>query len=302
MPYADHLRALFPTLELDVADLFALEAHQVAELPTRAPDKALAAVLHAHPAVRTFLEVRDPAVASHLARVVVDPQDVVVLGGTDGPHQLDLEAGRARGQDGVPRLEGPLQRPLDQGVQLVLAVVVLVSDSEGEGQPDLALVPVPMILDAPAAPLEEVEQPVEGPQGIPALLRAQPSQPIERLSEPQPRRTPESAQGVGLLEASDEAVVGQEDLVQEGFAGQVGHLPAPLRIHRRGKGAVNRIVVVPALLHEGVPLRVLGVGRVEGGLDLLQSAPELLDGPEVAGVVLVGEEVCVHDQPEPCVS
>lgn len=70
MPYADHLRALFPALELEVADLFALEAHQVAELPTRAPDKALAEVLHEHPAVRTFLEVRDPAIASHLARVL----------------------------------------------------------------------------------------------------------------------------------------------------------------------------------------------------------------------------------------
>ena len=29
-------------LELEVADLFALEAHQIAELPTRAPDKELA--------------------------------------------------------------------------------------------------------------------------------------------------------------------------------------------------------------------------------------------------------------------
>ena len=46
MPYADHLRILFPTLELEVADLFALEAHQIAQLPTRAPDRALAEVLH----------------------------------------------------------------------------------------------------------------------------------------------------------------------------------------------------------------------------------------------------------------
>jgi len=70
MPYADHLRGLFPTLELEVADLFALETHQIAELPTRAPDKALAEVLHAHPAVRTFLEVRHPPIADHLSRVL----------------------------------------------------------------------------------------------------------------------------------------------------------------------------------------------------------------------------------------
>jgi hypothetical protein len=68
MPYADHLRDLFPGLELKVADLFALEAHQIAELPTRAPDKELAEVLHANPEVRTFLEVRHPAIAGHLTR------------------------------------------------------------------------------------------------------------------------------------------------------------------------------------------------------------------------------------------
>ena len=70
MPYADQLRALFPTLELEVADLFALEAHQIAEFPTRAPDRELAGVLHAHPAVRTFLEVRHPPIADHLTRVL----------------------------------------------------------------------------------------------------------------------------------------------------------------------------------------------------------------------------------------
>ena len=70
MPYADHLRALFPTLELKVADLFALEAHQIAELPSRAPEKELAEVLHSHPDVRTFLLVRYPPIAEHLTRVL----------------------------------------------------------------------------------------------------------------------------------------------------------------------------------------------------------------------------------------
>ncbi len=72
MPYADHLRGLFPTLELRVADLFALEAHQIAELPTRAPDKELAEVLHAHPDMRSFLEVRHPPIADHLTRVLAE--------------------------------------------------------------------------------------------------------------------------------------------------------------------------------------------------------------------------------------
>lgn len=70
MPYADHLRSLFPTLELEVADLFALEALQIAELPARAPERELAEVLHGHPAVRTFLEVRHPPITDYLARVL----------------------------------------------------------------------------------------------------------------------------------------------------------------------------------------------------------------------------------------
>ena len=72
MPYADQLRVLFPTLELSVADLFALEAHQIADLPTRAPDRELAEVLHAHPDVRTFLQVRHPPITDHLTRVLAD--------------------------------------------------------------------------------------------------------------------------------------------------------------------------------------------------------------------------------------
>jgi len=72
MPYGDHLRGLFPTLELEVADLFALEAHQIAELPTRAPDRELAAVLHAHPELRTFLEVRHPPITSFLTRLLAE--------------------------------------------------------------------------------------------------------------------------------------------------------------------------------------------------------------------------------------
>lgn len=72
MPYADQLRALFPTLELKVADLFALEAHQIADLPSRAPDRELAEVLHAHSDVRTFLQVRHPPIAEYLTRVLAE--------------------------------------------------------------------------------------------------------------------------------------------------------------------------------------------------------------------------------------
>jgi SAM-dependent methyltransferase len=70
--YGERLRQLFPSLAPRVADLYLLEAHQVAGLPGRAPAAELAAVLHAHPALRTHLETRhspiEPSLADLLAR------------------------------------------------------------------------------------------------------------------------------------------------------------------------------------------------------------------------------------------
>jgi SAM-dependent methyltransferase len=81
MPYADHIRALFPSLELNVTDLFALEGHQIAGLPSRAPGKELAEVLHAHPELRAFLEVRCPPIAGYLSRLLDEhgPADPAAL-------------------------------------------------------------------------------------------------------------------------------------------------------------------------------------------------------------------------------
>lgn len=70
MGYGDSLRAGFPDLHPTVEDLFLLEAHEVAELPARAPARELAAVLHAHSAVRRFLVARHPAGAETLHRLM----------------------------------------------------------------------------------------------------------------------------------------------------------------------------------------------------------------------------------------
>lgn len=70
--YADHLRTLFPTLELQVTDLFALEAHQIAELPARAPARELAEVLHARPELRAFLKARHPPIGDYLAHLLAE--------------------------------------------------------------------------------------------------------------------------------------------------------------------------------------------------------------------------------------
>ena len=67
--FADRLRGMFPDLNPVVDDLFLLEAHQVAELPDRAPPQELGIVLRAHPRLCRFLVTRSPAVAGRLSEL-----------------------------------------------------------------------------------------------------------------------------------------------------------------------------------------------------------------------------------------
>lgn len=76
MGYAQSLQQTFPDLAPVVDDLFLLEAHEVAELLQRAPARELAAVLHAHPTLLRFLEVRHPATASALDRLLAAHSEV----------------------------------------------------------------------------------------------------------------------------------------------------------------------------------------------------------------------------------
>lgn len=72
MTYADLLRELYPGLAPTVGDLYLLEAHQIADLPVRAPGPELAAVLHAHPDVRGFLVARYPQIEGFLATLMAE--------------------------------------------------------------------------------------------------------------------------------------------------------------------------------------------------------------------------------------
>ena len=76
MTYADLLRKRFPQLEPRVDDLFLLEAHQVAELPVRAPTRELGAVLHAHPRVRRFLTARYPPIEAYVVQLLAEHDPV----------------------------------------------------------------------------------------------------------------------------------------------------------------------------------------------------------------------------------
>lgn len=63
---------MFPDLKPVVEDLFLLEPHQIADLPERAPPRQLAAVLHAHPAIRRFLVRRHPGIEAYLTQLLAE--------------------------------------------------------------------------------------------------------------------------------------------------------------------------------------------------------------------------------------
>jgi SAM-dependent methyltransferase len=66
MTYADHCRKLFEGASLEVEDLYLLEAYQIADLRQRAPERALAAVLHARPDLQRFFVTKSPEAAVFL--------------------------------------------------------------------------------------------------------------------------------------------------------------------------------------------------------------------------------------------
>ena len=86
MPYGDVLREAFPDLQPAVEDLFLLEAHEVAELPDRAPSRELAAVLHAYPVLRRFLIARHPPGEETLLRLMA-AHPAVAAGDLNGCEQ-----------------------------------------------------------------------------------------------------------------------------------------------------------------------------------------------------------------------
>lgn len=68
--YADYLRGLFVELNPVVDDLFLLGAHEISQLPERAPRPELAAVLAAHPRLRRYLANRHPPIEAFLSEVL----------------------------------------------------------------------------------------------------------------------------------------------------------------------------------------------------------------------------------------
>ncbi|MCP3925699.1 MAG: hypothetical protein GY714_24285 [Desulfobacterales bacterium] len=69
MQYADMLRKLFHSIELNVEDLLFLESFQIGYLPDRAPRRELAVLLRANPAIRRYLVSMCPSVESFVNEI-----------------------------------------------------------------------------------------------------------------------------------------------------------------------------------------------------------------------------------------
>jgi hypothetical protein len=112
----------------------------------------------------------------------VDPEDVVLLGLLERATQLDLEARGVRGVDDVAAGEGAAHRALDDGVQLLLAVVLVGAQGQVEGQPDVPLIALPVSEEAPPPVVDVAQEPLEDCQRGLAPIG------IERGNAPTPAR------------------------------------------------------------------------------------------------------------------
>ena len=234
--------------------------------------------------------------------VVVDPEDVVVARLVERAHELELEARAVRGEDGVAPGEGTPEGPRDDRVDVLLRVLLLRPEREVERHPDLALVPLVVLLQGVAGPLEHPRDLVEHAErrlparGVEARCR------LEGTAECPPARLREPGERVGLLESPDEPVVRQQHLVEQDLGRPVRHRAALLGPDRAREGGVEGLVVVPGLEGVRAPLGVEGVLLLEEALRRLDVGPELLHRLEVARVVVVVEEVRVQDEPAPGVA
>jgi ubiquinone/menaquinone biosynthesis C-methylase UbiE len=69
MSGADGFRRMFAGADLEIEDLYLLEAFQIGYLPGWLPEAEFSKVLHAYPAIKRFLAKRNPDVASYLDRL-----------------------------------------------------------------------------------------------------------------------------------------------------------------------------------------------------------------------------------------
>jgi len=127
--YADHLRKRFPDLAPVVDDLFLLEAHQIANLPQRAPRDLLGIVLLSRPDLVRFLVTRYPPIESFVTTLIDDTgsDDADFVAAAEelaweiadyivyqrAPEMYDAKAETSWGRDALVELE-----PLDQKVVL----------------------------------------------------------------------------------------------------------------------------------------------------------------------------------------
>ena len=72
MGYAQSLKKRFPAITLEAEDLFLLETFQVKSLPDRVLKKEFSILLHEHPMIQRFLELKYPPIAGFIKTLLSD--------------------------------------------------------------------------------------------------------------------------------------------------------------------------------------------------------------------------------------
>lgn len=76
MASVDTFKRLFEGASLKAEDLFLLESFQIGYLPGWAPERELAAVLWARPAISRYLIKRCPAIEDYVQRVMAEHSSI----------------------------------------------------------------------------------------------------------------------------------------------------------------------------------------------------------------------------------
>ncbi len=210
-----------------------------------------------------------------LASVVMDPEDVVVFGQAHRTSELQLKLFVDRVPDPVALGELLPGCPLDQIVDLGLAVVVFRPQGHLQREPDEAGVLPPVELEDPDL-LGDLRQGLEDVEdaGERRLRDVRPGQQPPRELGVGRRR--ELVQPVVGLPLAEECIVREEEVVQErsarfarDHAPDIGAFPAAIfpRAGRDGERPLHLLVEDPDLLVQGMAQGETGVGGGKVGLD-----------------------------------
>jgi hypothetical protein len=173
------------------------------------------------------------AALGRAATIVVNPENVVVLGGPDLVRELELELLAGDVDRGVAAGELRSESALDQRVDLGARVVLLGPQDELQRQPGAPAVTPAALEDPLLHRLQRRVPAIVGSKHRVAIRRLQARRALDPRREPLPGCLPEPGQSIGPLVLGHQPVVGEEYLIEHRGARTVGDRGSELRIAGR---------------------------------------------------------------------